>query len=432
MLNRREFLSSAVAAATPTAHKRPNLLFLVADEWRGQALPSAGNPDLKTPNLSRLASQGIDFRRAYTSYAVCCPSRAAMLTGKFPHAAGVPHNHMQLPLGEKTVSAELKRAGYRTGYVGKWHLDGSANPGFVPADRRRGFDYWAAYNVQHKQYGSVYFRDTAEPVPIPGFEPDSLTNLAIDFLRQERKEPFFLYLSWVAPHPPLTPPARNATYDPGRIHLPPNVPASSEAETRKQLAAYYGLCEAIDGNVGRLLAELDARGLTEDTIVVFTSDHGGTFGSHGVDEIDLPLEEASRIPLLIRYPRRIKPRVERTGLISNVDFAPTWLGLCGLPQMPGTQGANLAGWLTGQDRTRDLAVFSEGRIGARDEWRMVVRGWEKLVVDSHLKPTQLFDLRLDPYEMNNRVSDRAFGHRREALLVELRRAMERNHDRLSA
>src|SRR3954464_12622656 len=146
MLTRRTFVSSMAAAATPPARKRPNLLFLVADEWRGQALSSAGNPDLMLPNLSRLAKESVDFRRAYTSYAVCCPSRAAMLTGKFPHAAGVPHNHMQLPLGEKTVSAELKRAGYRTGYIGKWHLDGSANPGFVPAARRRGFDYWAAYN----------------------------------------------------------------------------------------------------------------------------------------------------------------------------------------------------------------------------------------------------------------------------------------------
>src|SRR5215470_17756986 len=198
MLNRRAFLSSLAAPLKPP---RPNVLFIVADEWRGQAMPSAGDPDLIAPNLARLAGEGVDFRRAYTSYPVCCPSRAAMLTGKFPHAAGVAQNHTLLPLTEKTFSAEMRRAGYRTGYIGKWHLDGRANPGFVPLDRRRGFDYWAAYNLQHQHYDSVYFRDTPEPIHVDGFEPDHQTDLAIEFIRRKSTQPFFLYLSWVAPHP---------------------------------------------------------------------------------------------------------------------------------------------------------------------------------------------------------------------------------------
>src|SRR5687768_17373909 len=197
MLTRRGFLSSSAAAALQPLPERPNLLFIVADEWRGQALPSAADPDLIAPHLARLAKEGVDFRRAYTSYPVCCPSRAAMLTGKFPHAAGVPQNHRLLPLDQKTMSAELKRVGYRTGYIGKWHLDGRENPGFVPPERRRGFDYWAAYNVVHNHYDSVYLRDTPEPIRPGGFEPDYQTGLAIDFIRQESKQPFFLYLSWV-------------------------------------------------------------------------------------------------------------------------------------------------------------------------------------------------------------------------------------------
>src|SRR6185503_18938597 len=173
MVTRRGFLSTAAAALQSTP-RRPNLLFIVADTWRGQALPSAGDADLVAPNLARLAKEGVSFGRAYTSYPVCCPSRAAMITGKFPHAAGVPRNHTLLPLDEKTMSAELKRAGYRTGYIGKWHLDGSESPGFVPAGRRRGFDYWAAYNVAHQHFGSIYFRDSAEPISAPGFEADHL------------------------------------------------------------------------------------------------------------------------------------------------------------------------------------------------------------------------------------------------------------------
>jgi arylsulfatase A-like enzyme len=415
MVTRRGFLSAAGALAAP----RPNLLFLVADQWRGQALPSAGDLNLIAPNLSRLAREGVDFQRAYTSYPVCCPSRAAMLTGRFPHAAGVPRNHMRLPLSETTMSGELQRAGYRTGYIGKWHLDGNENPGFVPPSRRRGFDYWAAYNVAHRHYGSVYFRDTPDPVRAAGFEPDDLTRLAIEFIR-DGKQPFFLYVSWVAPHPPLTPPARHAIYDPERIRLRPNVPAGHHAQTRKNAAAYYGLCSAVDENLGRLLAELDRRKLSEDTIVVFTSDHGYMLGSHGLDTIDEPYEEACRTPLLIRYPRRIKARTERSAVISNVDYAPTLLSLCGLQPTPGMQGTDLSGWLTGRRGNAPGAVYAEGSLGSREEWRMVVRGSDKLIVNSSFEATRLFRLDTDPYELNNLVKDRSQSGRRDELLALLR------------
>jgi arylsulfatase A-like enzyme len=172
-------------------------------------------------------------------------------------------------------------------------------------ERRRGFDYWAAHNLNHRYYGSVYFRDTPEAIHVDGFEPDHQTDLAIEFIRQKSTQPFFLYLSWVAPHPPLTPPSRHAIYDPGKIRLRPNVPEGSAAEARKNTDGFYAMCTAVDENLGRLLAELDGQGLTEDTIVVFTSDHGWTLGSHGLDEIDGPYEESSKIPLLIRFPSRI-------------------------------------------------------------------------------------------------------------------------------
>jgi arylsulfatase A-like enzyme len=430
MLNRRGFLSSLATAFQPRSSKRPNLLFIVADEWRGQAMPSAGDPDLIAPNLARLAEEGVDFRRAYTSYPVCCPSRAAMLTGKFPHAAGVRRNHTLLPLTEKTMSAELKRSGYRTGYIGKWHLDGRENPGFVPLDRRRGFDYWAAYNVAHRHYGSVYFRDTPEPIPVEGFEPDVQTDLAIEFIRQKSTQPFFLYLSWVAPHPPLTPPTRHAIYDPGKIRLRPNVPEGSAAEARKNIAGYYGLCTAVDENLGRLLAELDSRGFTEDTIVVFTSDHGWTLGSHGLDEIDRPHEEASKIPLVIRFPARLKKRTEQDALISNVDYAPTLLSLCGVEPPAGMQGMDLSKWLTRGAGPRRTSIYAEGELGSAAEWRMVVRGLDKLVVDYTLKPTHLYHLGQDPYELRNLATAPDERRKREEMLTLLRRWMSRTSERV--
>src|SRR5258708_11566977 len=291
--SRRSLLGAGVGALRG---RPPNLLFIVADSWRGQALPSAGDPNAIAPNLARLAREGLYCSRAYTSYAVCCPSRAAMLTGKFPHAAGVFRNHSRLPLEQPTMPAAFKSAGYRTGYIGKWHLDGRESPGFVPPERRRGFDYWAAYNLLHQHYDAVYFGDRPVPVRVEGFETDYATDRALEFLRNPSAQPFYLYLSYVAPHAPHTPPARHAVYDPAKLRLRENVPPGVEQAARKDLAGYYGLCSAVDENIGRLLRELDDRGMAEDTIVVFTADHGETLGSQGVDAIDVPSEGGGRIP----------------------------------------------------------------------------------------------------------------------------------------
>jgi arylsulfatase A-like enzyme len=393
----------AGAAFAAPVRRRPNLLFIMTDSWRGQALPSAGDPNLSAPNLQRLAEQGVYCSRVYTSYPVCCPSRAATLTGKLPHAAGVRRNHSLLPLEQKTMSAAMKAAGYRTGYIGKWHLDGAENPGFVPPERRRGFDDWFAFNVDHRHYDSVYFRDDPVPVQTSGFEPDVQTDLAIEFLRKDRGRPFYLYLSFVAPHAPLTPPQRYAAaYDPARLQLRSNVPKTAEAEARKDLAGYYGLCSAVSDNIGRLLKELDERSAAEDTIVVFTSDHGHTLWSHGVDGIDSPFEESARIPLIVRYPRRFRAGTTYGGLISNIDFAPTLMSLCGVPSPQGMQGTNFATRLTGSGGSAD-SIYAEGGLGQEYEWRMVVSGRYKLVVDAKLRPTHLFDLVRDPDEQDDLV-----------------------------
>ena len=430
-ISRRSMLGAAAATALAAQQpKQPNLLFVLTDSWRGQALPSAGDPNLVAPNLARLAREGVYCSRAYTSYPVCCPSRSAILTGKFPHAAGVTRNHSLLPLEQETMPAALKRAGYRTGYIGKWHLDGAENPGFVPPARRRGFDYWAAYNVAHRHYGSVYFGDEPVPIPASGFEPDHQTGLAVDFLRQTSRQPFYLYLSFVAPHAPLTPPVRHATYNPAELRLRANVPKSVEEAARKDLAGYYGLCSAVDENLGRLLKELDDRGLADDTIVVFTSDHGHMLGSQGLDAIDLPYEESSRIPLLIRYPRRIRAGTTMDTLISNVDYAPTLLTLCGVEAQKGMQGVNLASLLTAGRGPSPESIYAEGGLGQPHEWRMIVRGRYKLVVDSALRPTHLYNLSQDPYEQENLVAKSSQRRNRDELTALLRRWAARTGDRV--
>jgi arylsulfatase A-like enzyme len=417
-MTRRTFISSAMATQISQRSPRPNLVFVVTDGWRGQALPFAGDTNLHAPNLSRLAQEGIYCSRAYTSYPVCCPSRAAMITGKFPHTVGVSQNHTRLPLEHTTMSSVLKDEGYRTGYIGKWHLDGNENPGFVPPERRRGFDYWAAYNLAHQHFDGVYFRDTPTPIRTSGFEADYQTDLAIEFLRQPSPGPFFLYLSLVPPHAPFTPPAKYSGYKPGELRLRANVPDRIGAATRGDLAGYYGLCSAVDTNLGRIWEALDQRGLTNDTIVVFTSDHGQMLGSHGLSGIDLPFEESSRIPLIIRYARRIKPGREYSLPVSNVDYAPTLLSLCGARLPGGMHGTNLAAVLTDASQTRKpRPIYAEGGLGTPDEWRMIVLGFDKLVVGPDLRPTQMYNLRRDPLEPDNRVGRSADRRKLEALLA---------------
>src|SRR5580704_6507423 len=219
-----------------------------------------GNSDLRAPSLSRLAEEGIVFPRCYTACPQSSPARAALLTGRYPHAAGVFEDNIPMPLEQATLSTAFLEAaaGYRTGYIGKWGLDGVDDPGFVPpGPRRRGFEYWAAFNRGNRFYQSRYFRDRAEPILATGFEPDYQTDLAIDFIKQNRRNPFFLVLSWGPPHPPRNPPERTADlYTPAKLTVRENVPEELASLAQSEYAAYYAVCTALDQCLGRLLDAL--------------------------------------------------------------------------------------------------------------------------------------------------------------------------------
>jgi arylsulfatase A-like enzyme len=432
MLTRRQFISSAAVALPPAQARKPNLLFVIADQWRAQTLPSAGDLDLKAPNLARLTAQGVSFSRTYTSNPVCTPSRAAMLTGKFPHAVKMPHNDLQLPLDEVCIAGQLKKFGYSTGYIGKWHIDGEERPGFVPpGPRRRGFDYWAAFNRGHFYYNSTYFRDTPEPIKKDGFEPDYQTDLAIDFIRQNKAKPFCLYLSWGPPHTPRkAPESVKGLYDPKRFHLRENIPAGYEAKARDGYTGYYGLCSALDRDMGRLLATLDENGLADDTIVLFTADHGDMLGSHGLEFKGVPYEESARIPFLMRYPRALKGGSTNDMLVSNVDYMPTLLSLCGAQIPDGVQGRDLSQPILTGEGKRPEAIYCEGKLGQADEWRMLVRGYDKLVVNTKFEPTHFYNLAEDPYEMKNLATDKGQLRRLDELTAVLKSWMRRTGDRV--
>jgi len=427
-MNRRRFLGAAASAApsllntaTAAQSRKPNLLFILADQWRPQTLPAAGDLDLIAPNLARLARDGVHFRRVYATNPVCTPSRASLLTGRYPHACRMPRNDLLLPLEETCIAQQMKKAGYATGYIGKWHLDGDERPGFVPPARRRGFDYWAAFNRGHFYFNSTYYRDTPDPIRPQGFEPDYQTSLAVDFIRRNRDNPFYLYLSWGPPHTPRTPPPRHAkTYSPAQFRLAPNVPDYYAATARRNMANYYGLCTALDDNLGQILKALDEAGLAEDTAVVFTSDHGDMLGAQGLEFKGVPYEESARIPLLMRYPRLLPRNQDNDTLISNADFMPTFLSLCGAGIPSQVQGRDLSRLLFHNQGSRPESIFAYGKLEQPGEWHMVVRGLDKIVLDKQGEVTHLYNLAQDRHELNNLAQDVTLARRRDELKAHLR------------
>ena len=235
MLTRRDLMASGGALlgtlACGSGSKAPeaplNVLFLFPDQMRAHAMGCMGNPDVKSPHLDKLASEGLLFRNHLANTPVCCPARAIILTGKYAHANGMVANDLRLRESETSVAELFAEAGYRTGFIGKWHLDGGPRqPGWIPpGPRRQGFEFWAANEVSHRHFDTQYFRDDPEPIPIKRFEAEVWADLGIEFLQRTREDtrPFFLTVQMGPPHNPyVAPEDYMAMYDPESITLRPN------------------------------------------------------------------------------------------------------------------------------------------------------------------------------------------------------------------
>ncbi|MFQ5929023.1 MAG: sulfatase-like hydrolase/transferase, partial [Acidobacteriota bacterium] len=274
---------SCSQATIQSAAPRPNILLIFPDQMRAQDLGCMGNADVRTPNLDHVASEGILLQRTFANSPVCCPARATILTGKYVHQNGMIANDLRLRESEVTLAELLAHQGYRTGFIGKWHLDGGKRlPGYVPpGPRRQGFQFWAANECHHNHFDTQYFRNTDTAIPIKKFEPEAWTDIAIEFLRETENRPFFLMLAMGPPHNPYKAPEKYMEmYERQALTMRPNWVEGINRAGREEIAAYYAAITAVDEQVGRLMRALDELGLTEDTIVLFTSDHGDMLGSH--------------------------------------------------------------------------------------------------------------------------------------------------------
>lgn len=407
-------LTGCVGANREThSARRPNILFVIADQWRAEAFGYAGNRDVQTPIIDELARESVNFSNAVSSVPVCSPTRASLLTGQRALTDGVFLNDAPLSPGAETIAKVLRAAGYDTGCIGKWHVDGHGRSEFIPRERRQGFDYWKVLECTHDYNHSYYYADGPQKLEWQGYDAIAQTHDARDYLRDHARAawPFFLWLSWGPPHNPYeTAPAEyRERYRPSNLQVRPNVPQKLRTATQRDLAGYYAHCSVLDDCMGELLRTLKETGLDSNTVVVFTSDHGDLLGSHGQQRKQQPYDEAVRVPFLLRWPAGLGTQGRAVDVpISSPDVMPTLLGLCGVKTPRTVEGLDFSGYLHGgPDPSHQAALIScpapfgewSRKNGGR-EYRGMRTTRYTYVRDLH-GPWLMFDNASDPWQTNN-------------------------------
>ncbi len=424
--SRRRFLAGSLGAATAacstgpavkTGERRPNILLVLPDQMRGQAMSVMGNPDVKTPHMDRLASEGVLFRNTFANTPVCCPARAILQTGQYTHRNGMVANDLRLREDHTSIAEILSGEGYQTGFIGKWHLDGGQRqPGYVPpGPRRQGYEFWAANSCSHQHFANRYYRDTDQGFPMEKYESEVWTDLALEFLgdRAADEQPFLLMVQMGPPHNPYKAPDKyEAMYDPANITLRPNwAEGTPKAPGAAEIASYYAMITDVDDQLGRMMNRLEETGLAEDTIVLFSSDHGDMLGSQGMRLKRKPWEESIRVPGILRYPRKVKAGRQEDALFSHIDFVPTLLSMCGVASPSAMQGTDLSEFVLGSSGESPEAAFFQ--IFGPYISGGVEAGWRGLRTQRYMyaryrdRPWVLYDLDEDPYEQNNLATDAA-------------------------
>ncbi|CQR47228.1 Arylsulfatase [Paraliobacillus sp. PM-2] len=459
--------------------KRPNILFIMSDDHASHAMSCYDSKINKTPHLDRIANEGIRFDNCFCTNAICTPSRASILTGLYNHKNGVKTLGDEIDGRQTTVQKLMKSSGYQTAIIGKWHLGAGGNADPI------GFDYWNVFPNQGEYFDPVMYEMGEEKV-FKGYATDLVTDMSIEWLKQRDKEkPFMLMCHHKAPHRPWDPDEKHAhMYEDINIPEPPTfhddyenrAEAAKEARMRierdlterdvkdkppenlsaaelkswyyqRYIKDYLRCVASIDDNVGRLLNYLDEEELTNDTIVVYTSDQGFFLGDHGWYDKRFMYEESLRMPFIVRYPRAIKPGSVTKDFALNVDFPETFLDYAGIDIPDDMQGTSLRPILEGNTpREWQTSMYYrywehlsiEHRVGAHyglrtHRYKLIYYYGESLGVtdamDEPRTPTwELFDLEQDYYELNNVYNDPAYSEIVKELKKELYRLKDEVED----
>ena len=427
----------AGAADSPA---RPNIVFILVDDLRWDGLSCTGSKVAKTPNIDRIAKEGAKFNNFFVTIPLCAPSRGCFLTGQYSHKNGILDNTDRSAQSHKLVTYQklLHDSGYETAHIGKWHMGNDSTP-------RPGYDYWVCLPGQG-QYENPMLNINGTSQKVPGYITDILNGHAVKFVKQEHKKPFSLYLAHKAVHGPFTPPERfRHLYEGESISVPPSVNDSNEdkpvltrnvvngnpakAERKNKKADGKGKADgkmtgghnaaalqqfrclaAIDEGVGQIFKALEETKQLDNTIFVFTSDNGFFWGEHGLGDKRFAYEESIRDPLLIRYPKLIKAGTTLDQIALNIDIAPTFLELANAPVPKAVQGRSLLPLFKGDVADwRKSALheyFLDGNFSRTPTWQAARNEhWKYIHYVNEKGLDELFDLKNDPYEMKNLISD---------------------------
>ena len=439
--------------------KRPNLVYLFADQLRYQSCGFSGDPFARTPNMDRLALQGVNFVNATSSSPVCAPYRASLLTGKYQSSHGLVINELRLSPNHECFGHVLTDHNYRTAYIGKWHLWANElgnhhkvrNAFVPPGPYRLGFDgHWAGYNFNHNSYDASYFRNTCQPILYKDYEPNAQTEMAIKFIEDFylKDDPFALFLSWGPPHDPWhsenVPGEYADIFKDVDIPVRPNYSAEQDpfadawsnmgegyaAELKDNMRGYYAQTANIDWNLGKIMKTIDQLGIAKDTILVFTSDHGEMFASHGRRAKNIFYEEACRVPFLLSWPGGDFAKPTADICLNTPDIMPTILSLMNLPVPSDAEGNDLSHSIFGRSGFEPDAAFLQG-MGTTaawqngTEWRALRDKRYTYAVYRKDKKECLFDNISDPYQLtnlaNNSSNKRQLKHYRDMLTERMRK-----------
>jgi arylsulfatase A-like enzyme len=472
---------------TMAAQRKPNLVLFLPDQQRADTIACYGGVKVHAPNLNKLASESVVFERAYVTHPVCTPSRSSLMTGTWPHVNGCTRNSVPLDHRFRVFPELMRDRDYRAAYVGKWHLGEEGPAG-------RGFDEWISTD-DHGDYTKFLISHGITPdrrngrfselaisnLPLELSRPKFLEKRACEFIEKHRRDPFILVVGFVEPHSPYNGPLNDEhPLDDVDLDMTATLPETEDIPLRYRLMRdwqqaeavldrerlptqlffgvspeeyrsikqrYLGLVTLVDQSIGAILACLERCDLTNDTIVVHTSDHGDSLGAHHLFGKETMFEEAARVPLLVRLPGQTRVKTIRQP-ISHIDFVPTLLDLLGQSNHPQCAGKSLLPLIT-EGATRPQNVFLEWapnrtkvkkgtklarrrtiKRAVEESTRAIVTsdGWKLCLRDRDLN--ELYNLNDDPSETRNLYADRQYASVISRLSDEVHRWQESNHDKL--
>ncbi|NLF07564.1 MAG: sulfatase [Pirellulaceae bacterium] len=452
------------AADTNENAARPNILFIMSDDHAAHAISCYGGSLISTPNIDRLADEGMRFTSSFGVNSLCAPSRAILLTGVHSHINGMLGNHTRFDYSQQTFPKLLQKAGYETAIVGKWHL-GNAPP--------TGFDYYKVMRGHGSYFNCMFLETGQEWHREKGYLTDVITDTSIDWMKNHRSEkPFCLMVHHKAPHGPYIHKSIHAAMfadwtfaEPETLHddwetrqplergkhtcsklingqwrqdgyrkLLAAAPKEKHARTsmiyQKFIKDYLRLVVSLDENIGRLLDYLDESGLSENTIVIYTSDNGFFLGDHGLYNKMWMYEESMQIPLIVRYPRRIEPGTVNESLVCNLDFAPTFLDFAEADIPKRMQGKSFRSLLSGkrpEDWRKAVYYHYYGPYGLPEHYGLRTDRF-KLIHFPQSDWREMFDLDNDSHEMHNIYNDSRQTQIVARLEAELRRCRKELND----